>query len=195
MNGRVVAAAAAAGALAYFAVAIAFLPNAYLPVLMPPRPAPVITDVSVSDRSILLGENFTLHVSATNEGDHADRQIVSVAFPNATRAEGVQVQEHDFKQAPFFVVPGGQIGSGYMGTAAMVQAQYPALEAHSAPWEDGESFSISLSVTPEHEGRFVVFVKAVGLPHNGDQAHWPSSGTVDQQDEYVSVLEVDVTKA
>ncbi|WP_415281275.1 hypothetical protein [Candidatus Nitrososphaera sp. FF02] len=50
-------------------------------------------------------------------------------------------------------------------------------------------------MTPEQEGRFVVFVKAVGLPHNGDQAHWPSSGTTDQQDEYASVVEVDVTKA
>ena len=40
-----------------------------------------------------------------------------------------------------------------------------------------------------------MFVKAVGLPHNGDQAHFPESGIMDQQQEYVVVYEVLVTKA
>jgi hypothetical protein len=185
---------AIAGAVAYFAITFAFLPQMFLPALSPPRPAPAV-NVTVSDSAVALGESFTLQVSATNEGEHADRQLVSIAFPNATRAEDVaEVREHNFKQAPFYISVGQNIGSGYTGVQS-VQAQYPSIEAHSAPWEGGESFSISLSITPENEGRFLVFVKAVGLPHNGDQAHWPSSGILDHQDEYVSVIEVDVTKA
>jgi hypothetical protein len=194
VNGRIIAAVAVAGTVAYFVIAIAFVPQMFLPVLMPPRPAPAVS-VAVSDSAIALGESFTLQVSATNGGDHADRQIVSVAFPNATRSQDVAViVEYDFKQSPEFIEIGRLIGFGYTGVQS-AQAQYPAIEGHSAPWENGESFSTSLSITPEHEGRFVVFVKAVGLPHNGDQAHWPSSGVLDHQDEYVSVVQVDVTKA
>ncbi len=194
MNGRVIAAIAVAGAVAYFVVAVVFLPQMFLPVLRPPRPAPV-ANVTVSDSAIALGESFTLQVSATNEGEHADRQIVSVAFPNATRVQDVaEVQEYNFKQSPLIIKIGDDIGYGYTGIQR-AKAQYPAIEAHSAPWEGGQLFSETLSVTPEHEGRFVVLVKAVGLPHNGDQAHWPSSGLLDQQDEYVSVIEVNVTKA
>lgn len=195
MNGRTVAMIAAAGAAAYFAIAVAFLPQVFLPVLSPPRPAPAVTDISVSEEAIALGESFVIEVAATNEGDHADRQIVSIAFPNATRAEIAEVLGHNFKQSPLTVQMGQQIGAGYAGPQRLVQAQYPIIEAYSSPWEGGESSSISLSVTPEQEGRYVVFVKAVGLPHNGDQAHWPPTGTIDQQDEYASVVEVDVTKA
>jgi hypothetical protein len=194
MKGRVVAAIAIAGAAAYFVVAFAFLPQIFLPAVAPPRPAPAV-NFTVSDNSIALGESFMLQVSATNGGDHADRQMVSIAFPNATRAQDVvQVQEYGFRQSPRFIEVGQDIGYGYTGVPSVL-AQYPTLEAHSAPWEAGESFSASLSITPAQEGRFVVFVKAVGLPHNGDQAHWPSSGPVDHQDEYVSVVEIDVTKA
>jgi hypothetical protein len=195
LNGKIVAVMAVAGAVAYFAITIAFLPQMFLPVLSPPRPAPAVTDISVSEEAVALGKSFVIEVAATNEGDHADRQIVSIAFPNATRAEVAEVLGHNFRQSPLVVQMGQQIGAGYAGPQRLVQAQYPIIEAYSSPWEGGESSSISLSVTPEQEGRFVVFVKAVGLPHNGDQAHWPSSGTLDQQDEYASVVEVDVTKA
>lgn len=194
MDGRVVAIVAVAGAVAYFVVAFAFLPQVFLPALSPPRPAPMV-NVTVSDSTVALGESFMLQVSTANDGEHADRQLVSIAFPNATQVEDVaEILEYDFKQSPRPIEVGENIGYGYTGVQS-VQAQYPAIEGHSAPWEGGESFSIVLSITPENEGRFLVFVKAVGLPHNGDQAHWPSSGVLDHQDEYVSVVEVDVTKA
>ena len=40
-----------------------------------------------------------------------------------------------------------------------------------------------------------MLVKAVALPHNGDQAHYPQEGVLDQQGEYVTAYEVQVTKA
>jgi hypothetical protein len=121
--------------------------------------------------------------------------LVSVAFPNATSTDVASVREHNFKQTPFYIEVGRSIGAGYAGPQRTVAAQYPAVEAHSSPWEQGETFSIDLTVKPEHEGRFIMFVKAVGLPHNGDQSHYPQEGVIDQQDEHVSVYEVDVTKA
>lgn len=196
-KGTVIAGVAIGAAVAYFAVTVLVLPGAYVPALTPPKPEPVVTDVSVTNSTIELGQSFALRVNATNQGDHADRQIVSVAFPNATSTNGVvTMQEENFKQSAAFIAVGTPVGSGYAGTAQKVNAQYPSVEIYSSPWQKGESFNMVLSVKPAQEGRFVFFVKAVGFPHNGDQAHWPSSGTLDQQNEYVGVYSVNVvTKA
>lgn len=194
MKTGAVAGVALAVAAAYFALAIFFLPQPYSLMLAPPKPAPVITGVTISDESIPLGGEFSIRVSAANRGEPADLQLVSVAFPNATRTDIVAINDHNFKQSPLFIEPGDPIASGYTGIQN-IAASYPAVEAISRPWEPGEAYNIDLSIRPETEGRFVMFVKAVGLPHNGDQAHFPESGMVDQQQEYVAVYEVLVTKA
>lgn len=188
-------AAAIAAAVAYFALSAYVLPQSYLASLAAPKPQPALSSVSLSDRSIALGESFTVRVVAVNKGERADRQVVSVSFPNATRADVAQVVSSNFRQAPIFVKPGGKIGAGYNGPQATVLARYPAVEAFSSPWDPGETFSMDLAVKPESAGRFVVLVKTVGLPHNGDQAHFPREGIVDQQGEYAKEYEVDVTKA
>ena len=197
---KVIASVAIGAAVAYFAIVVLVLPGTYIPALTPPRPEPVVTEISVSKSVVQLGENFTVHINTTNQGDHADRQIVSIAFPNATSIDDnglVTVLKQNFKQSPSFINTGKPIGSGYAGTERMVQAKYPSVEVFSSPWQKGESFSITLAVKPTQEGKFVFFVKSVGFPHNGDQAHWPSSGIIDHQNEYVSVHSVNVmtTKA
>ena len=194
MNTKVIAGGALAAAVIYFVLTVYVLPQPYSLTLAPPKPSPVITSVSLSDPVIALGSEFSIRVSAANRGDPADLQLVSVAFPNATRTDIITINDHNFKQTPFFIEQGNTIGAGYTGTQRTVLANYPAVEAVSRPWEPGEAFNIDISVRPESEGRFVVFVKAVGLPHNGDQAHYPDAGVVDQQDEYVAVYEVQVTK-
>lgn len=192
MKALVVGGALAVAAV-YFALTVFFLPEPYSLTLAPPRPAPAITSVSLSDDTIALGSEFSIRVSAANRGEPADLQLVSVAFPNATSTDIVTVSDHNFKQLPDFIEPGEKIGYGYTGIQSAI-ASYPAVEAVSRPWEPGEAYNIDLLVKPESEGRFVVFVKAVGLPHNGDQAHFPADGILDQQDEYVDVYEVMVTK-
>jgi hypothetical protein len=189
----VITGGALAVAAVYFALAIFFLPQPYSLTLAPPRPAPVITSVTISDESIALGGEFSIRVSTANRGEPADLQLVSVAFANATSTDIATVRDHNFKQSPVFIEPGDEVGYGYTGIQSAI-AGYPAVEAVSRPWEPGEAYNIDLSVRPESEGRFVVFVKAVGLPHNGDQAHFPASGILDQQNEYVDVYEVMVTK-
>lgn len=172
------------------------VPETYLLSLAPPRPAPEITSVSLSSPEIALGESFTIRVSAANQGEQADLQLVSMAFPNVTSTDGAgvaTVKSHTFKQAPIFVNPGDTLGAGYSGRERTVVAQYHAVEATSRPWPPGEAASIYLLVTPETEGRFMIFVKAVALPHSGDQAHYPQEGILlDHQGEYVTAYEVQV---
>lgn len=181
-------------AAVYFALATFFLPQIYSLSLASPKPAPMVTGVALSDNNIALGTEFSIRVSAANGGDPADLQLLSVAFPNATSTDIIVVRDHDFKQSPFFVEPGSRIAAGYTGIQSIVAA-YPAVEAVSRPWEPGEAFNIHLSIKPENPGRFVIFVKAVALPHSGNQAHYPDGGIVDQQDEYVAMYEVAVTKS
>ncbi|NWG36680.1 hypothetical protein [Nitrososphaera sp.] len=193
MNTRLVAGGAVAAVVIYFALAVFFLPQPYLLTLVPPRPAPVITSVTLSNDTIALGGEFSIRVSAANRGDPADLQLVSIAFPNATSTAIATVNDHNFKQTPLPINRGDPIAASYTGIQN-IEAGYPAIEAQSRPWEPGEAFNIDLSIKPEGEGRFVIFVKAVGLPHNGDQAHYPAGGILDQQNEYVDVYEVTVTK-
>ncbi len=192
----IILAGAIAGALAaFFVLSVYFLPQSYLGSIHPTMPGPIVTDVRLSQTQIALGESFSLQVSATNSGEHADMQILSIAFPSLSSTDGiVDVQKHDFRQTPLFIKKDTAIGAGYTAQR-LVPAQYPSIEASNRPWNSGETFSIELSIKPQTEGEFIIFVKAVGLPHNGDQAHWPSNGTIDHQDEFVSVYSVNVTKA
>ena len=189
----IILAVVAAGA--YLALAAFVIPQTYLLSLAPPRSEPSVTSVSLSRPEIALGESFTIRVTAINRGEQADLQLVSVAFPNATSTEVAAVQGHTFKQSPTLINPGRVVGAEYSGFERSVVARYPAIESASRPWGPGETASVDILVTPEAEGRFVMFVKAVGLPHNGDQAHYPQGGALDQQGEYVTPYEVQVTKA
>jgi len=61
-------------------------------------------------------------------------------------------------------------------------------------WEAGKTYSADIEAIPKTEGKFVVFIKSVALPHTWDQAHYPQDGTLDQQKEFVGTYSVQVTK-
>lgn len=184
------------GIVAAAAVALYFSLVFYIPQsqsIEPRRPEAIVTDVALSESEIALGRSFVVTVAGTNAGQDADMQIVSVGFPNLTSTDGIKIIRHDFAQTPILISAGDQIGSAYGGTASPVAAQYASVEAFSRPWEEGRSYSIHMEVTPEAEGRFAVFVKAIAFPHNWDGAHWPAEGEIDYQQEFVQVDYVEVT--
>lgn len=184
--------AVAAALLLYFSLTLYVFPQSYQIQLR--RPEVVVTDVSLSDAEVALGQPFIISVTGTNRGDDADMQIVSIGFPNLTRTDNVEIISHNFDQTPDLIQAGEEIGSAYGGSAVAVKAQYASIEAFSRPWEGGNSYRINLQAEPEAEGRFVIFVKSVAFPHSWDGAHWPAEGTVDHQQEFVRVYDVQVTK-
>ena len=190
----VLAAVVIAALAGYLLLTVYILPQSYVASLAPHRAAPVVTQVSLPSK-VALGESFTISVTATNKGDEIDMQTVSIGFPNFTDIGNIKVANHNFRQTPMLVGKGKPVGSEYVGTEKTISAQYAVVEAMSRPWASGSSYSIDLHITPEVEGRFVVFVKSVALPHNGSQAHWPQEGILDQQNELVKVYAVDVAKA
>lgn len=157
-------------------------------------PGPIITGVNISAEQIVLGNAVAISVSGSNSGDAADMQIVSVGFPNLTSVSEIEILRSDFRQTPFKIEPGDQVGSNYEGTTS-VSAQYPSIEAYSRPWERGSNYSIDLQVRPQIEGKFVVYVKSVAFPHSWDGAHYPGGSLLDYQGEFVQYYSVQVTKS
>ena len=189
----ILAGVVAAALLLYITLSLYVFPQMYQSI-EPRRPEAVITNVSLSTPVIMLGQTFVVSVTGTNRGEEADMQIVSVGFPNLTRADNMVVLEHNFTQTPILINTSEVIGSEYSGTQRPVQARYPSVEAFSRPWAGGRTYDIDLQVRPEAEGRFVVLVKSVAFPHSWDGAHWPKDGVIDYQKELVEPYYVQVTK-
>ena len=189
----ILAGVVAAALLLYITLSLYVFPQMYQSI-EPRRPEAVITNVSLSTPVIMLRQTFVISVTGTNRGEEADMQIVSVGFPNLTRADNMVVLEHNFTQTPILINTSDVIGSEYSGTQRPVHARYPSVEAFSRPWAGGNTYNIDLQVRPEAEGRFAVLVKSVAFPHSWDGAHWPKDGVIDYQKELVEPYYVQVTK-
>ncbi|NHI04175.1 hypothetical protein DYY67_2102 [Candidatus Nitrosotalea sp. TS] len=175
----------------YFASASYFFPQFYLS-LVQQYPRPVISDVKISNSTIHLGQSFEITVTGTNNGVTSDMQTLSVSFPNMTNVQGISVRDDNFTQHPVIIDTGQEVGSHYQGTQYPVYSQYPAVESYNRPWEGRISHTVSIDVTPEAAGKFLVFIKSVALPHS-DIIHYPTGGIEDQQSEYVVPYSVNVT--
>ena len=189
----ILTAAVAVALVVYFSLSLYVFPQSYQSIEAR-RPQAIVTDVSLSAPDIALGQTLTISVTATNNGEDADMQIVSVGFPNLTTTDNIKILKHDFDQTPILITPGELLSSEYSDTDSSVLTQYASIEAFSRPWEAGKTYTADIEVIPKTEGRFAVFVKSVALPHTWDQAHYPQAGTLDQQKEFVEIYSVQVTK-
>jgi hypothetical protein len=185
--------AVAVALVIYFTLSLYIFPQSYQSI-EPRKPQAIVTDVSLSASDIALGQALTITVTGTNNGEDADMQFVSVGFPNLTTTDNIKILKHDFDQTPILIAPGELLSSEYSDTDSSVLAQYTSIESFSRPWEAGKTYSADIEVIPKMEGRFVVFIKSVALPHSWEQAHYPQDGTLDQQKEFVEIYSVQVTK-
>lgn len=185
--------AVAVALVVYFSLSLYIFPQSYQSI-EPRKPQAIVTDVSLSASDIALGQALTISVTGTNNGEDADMQLVSVGFPNLTTTDNIKILKHDFDQTPILIAPGELLSSEYSDTDSSVLAQYTSIEAFSRPWEAGKTYSADIEVIPKMEGRFVVFIKSVALPHSWELAHYPQDGTLDQQKEFVEIYSVQVTK-
>ena len=186
--------AVAVALLVYFSLSLYVFPQLYQSIEAR-RPQAIVTDVSLSAPDIALGQSLTISVTGKNNGEDADMQIVSVGFPNLTTTDNIKILKHNFDQTPMLIAPPGELSSsGYSDTDSSVLAQYTSIEVFSRPWEAGKTYSADIEVIPKTEGRFVVFIKSVALPHTWEQAHYPQDGILDQQKEFVETYSVEVTK-
>jgi hypothetical protein len=189
----ILTAAVAIALVVYFSLSLYVFPHSYQ-LIETRRPQPIVTDVSLSAPDIALGQALTISVTGTNNGEDADMQIVSVGFPNVTTTDNIKILKHDFDQTPILIAPGELLSSEYSDTDSSVVAQYASIEAFSRPWEPGKTYSADVQVIPKTEGRFVIFIKSVALPHTWEGAHHPQDGILDQQKGFVELYSIQVKK-
>ena len=184
--------AIAVSLMAYFSLTLFVMPPNFLekPKL---TPQPTL-DVTLDKSKINLGQSFEIKITSNNIGDPADIQIVSIQFPNlAEIGDTVKIIEYDFTQSPHYVLVGDEVGAEYTAGQKIVTAKHPSIEAFSRPINTSDQYHIGLQVTPESVGEFVIHVKSVILPHYTDLAHYPQSGTLDYQGEYIEAYSVEVS--
>ncbi|NND87326.1 MAG: hypothetical protein HKM23_08430 [Nitrosopumilus sp.] len=175
----------------YFTLTVFVLPEMYLSnEHLIPQP---YFEGKLSHSEINLGESFRLEIESGNRGEYGDIHIVSVAFPDLkVIGDHVQIVRYDFTQSPDYIVIGEEVGARYSGGVEKTIAQYPSIEAMSRPIHPGSQYFFDIEVTPENSGIFRVYVKSVDIPHTSNLSHYPESGILDHQDEYVQVFKVNV---
>jgi hypothetical protein len=175
----------------YFILTIFILPSEFL-MTEQLVPEPYFTAI-LSKTNIALGDSFRLDIVSMNNGDYADIHIVSVAFPDLSRINDVvKITTYDFTLSPSYIYVDDEIGSKYSGGVETTLAQYPSIEAMSRPLKPDVTTHFDLLITPQELGIFNIYVKSIGIPHTNDLSHYPYSGILDHQNEYVSVYSVTV---
>ena len=171
----------------YYSLSIFFLSSSEV------KSQPSISAAKLSTSEVVVGESFDLTITAMNNGDTADMQVVSLSFPNITSINNiVKISKYNFTQKPVFIEIGDEVGSEYVGLDKVINAYYPGIEANSRPWYTGDYYQISIEVKPSSVGRFVIFVKTISLPHTSELDHYPKLGPKDYQGEFVAVYSVQV---
>jgi hypothetical protein len=195
-TGNIILVGAIATSLAiYFSLSIHILPRIYLS-MSRSKPLPILNNVHISPLQVPVGNPFDISLIGSNQGNSADLQIISVAFPNLTSTDGfAQVKESDFNQRPIIVKKGDELGSGYLDNEIPIRSKYPLIEAYNRPWHSHDTHHIVIQVRPYTIGRFVIFVKTFTLPYSNQLSHYPREGTKDQQGEFVNVYSINVTDA
>ncbi len=175
----------------YFLLTVFILPPEFLMTeQLIPQP---VFETMLSETDIVLGDSFRLEIVSKNIGDYADIHIVSVGFPDLIEIDDVvKIATYDFSISPSYISVGEEIGSNYSGGVDTIFAQYPSIEAMSRPLKPNVLTHFDLVITPKESGFFNIYVKSIDIPHTSELSHYPHSGILDQQNEYVLVHSVTV---
>jgi hypothetical protein len=177
----------------YFSLSIYIFPKIYLS-MSTLKPVPILTNVNISKLQVPVGTPFNISFIGSNQGNSADVQIISVAFPNLTRTNDfVQVKESDFNQRPLIFKKGDELSSGYSQNKIPLKSKYHLIEAYNRPWHSHDIHHLLVQVKPYTVGRFVIFVKTIALPYTNELSHYPRGGIKDQQGEFVNVYSINVS--
>ena len=177
--------------ITYFGLTVFILPEQYMSneqLISQPY-----FEVQLSDENIFLGESFRIDITTQNRGDYGDIHILSTAFPDLIEIGNVvKIVTYDFTQSSVSIIPGDEIIAKYSGGLEHTIAQYPSIEAMSKPVHPNSTYNLSQIITPEKPGIFLIYVKSVNIPHVNDLSHYPQTGILDHQEEYVQIYSVNV---
>ncbi len=171
--------------IVFFTSLFSFLPS---PVSAATSPSPSIISVDYPS-GVNLGDYATIRVSAKNNGGEANWQTISISFPQ--NPSDVTITGSNLGSSSVYW-PGSQVWGGY--GAGKVNLSYPVVEGSSSPWANGSTRYLEVRVKPPSTGNFVFYVKSVAgrQPDGVCSGYDPSSGTRDQQNEYVRQYSIQI---
>ena len=79
------------------------------------------------------------------------------------------------------------MGSRYSGGSETTTAKYPSVEFLSRPWKGNTSHHAQIEVSSATSDKFIIFVKAISLPHFSNLSQYPQDGLKDYQEEFVEI--------
>ena len=177
--------------IVYFALTVFILPEQYM--TREKLVSQPFFEVSISDDDISLGESFRLEIITKNNGDYGDIHILSTAFPDLVEIGNVvKIVTYDFTQSSSRIDIGEKIIAEYSGGLDHVFAEYPSIQAMSRPVQPDSTYRLEQVITPEKLGKFSIYVKSINIPHTSNLSHYPQTGVLDHQKEYVQVYSVNV---
>lgn len=144
-------------------------------------PNPVITSVTFDKSSYQFGEWIQISISARNDGPDGEMYL-SVSLPDNPSSSRIAIVS-GFND-PGIHLPGKTVNSNY-GQSTTVLA-YPLIEDYLGSWPTGATKTLVVRVRPEAPGISTFYVKAVAYGA-GQWTFDPTSGTRDQQNEFVKV--------
>lgn len=152
-------------------------------------PDPEITGFQAPNE-ISLGDSATIRIDGTNTGSDAKWQSLHLSFPDNPSSSNVDITDHTLETAEI-LTPGSEAGYNY--GESTTTTDYILVEGWNTPWQAGDDEYLEASVTPEQAGSFEVYYKSVAEDYDGNFDYYvPTSGTQDQQSEYVNVHTIDV---
>jgi len=155
-----------------------------------PQPKVVTVDYP---SEIEIGSWAEIYVKVKNEGEVSYWQTVHISFPDITDTSNIKIVDTDIDGARIYK-PGEEVWCNYGEGKCILK--YPMVEGAPGCWQNGEIHYLKVKVKPERSGEFKFYVKSVaGRVPDGECVAWdPTSGTKDQQNEYVYVYTINVPK-
>jgi len=152
-------------------------------------PDPRIARVLIDKGAVELGGWVIVTVNATNYGYRADEMYISVSLPENPPLENIEIIGSDL-QSTYKLGPGDKVWGDY-GKTYPITLQYPLVEGYKWGWEKDETRYLKFKFKPHKTGIFQIYVKTTAQT-GGQWRCDPTSGTKDQQNEYVYVYQVQV---
>jgi len=144
-------------------------------------PTPRIISVTIDKKSIAPGDWITITVQAKNEGGEATEMYIQVGLPFDPPVSDIQIVYTDCEHSKIYP-KGSDVWAGY--GSYKITTKYPIVEAWDAPWPAGYTRTLKFKVKMPDVDTLTFDVKTTGYGA-GVWKYDPSSGMVDQQDEYV----------
>ncbi len=142
---------------------------------------------------IEFGEWGNIGVEVTNSGGQSQGLTTAASFPGISDSANIVVTGSDLSEGSTAYPVGHSVSASY-GTST-VNLSYPLRDGANWPWNGGEKHYISFKVKPEQWGTSTFYVKTVGKTADGSShIYAPTSGTKDQQNEYVAVYTFSVSQ-